>query len=253
MRSRSIIEYLLIGGAIRYLFHAEKGFTIKGDLRVLDNIKSLMTRLNDNGLVVTARLTRNELGQLAKELGATQEAALTADQAKKLADSMARIERTLYAEADGLVLYEAREGRYSSIKLLDRVDELFGPGVLKRLDSIAVYDFRQAGVCIALELPTSAAFHLLRAAEAVIRQLHRELLGSPPPAGEGWFQTVDSLGKAEKQPVPQHLINDLDHLREAFRNPTQHPEKVYDIEEAQDLLGRVIDVTNQIAKLLPSG
>ncbi|MBI5022232.1 MAG: hypothetical protein HZB59_12415 [Ignavibacteriales bacterium] len=47
------------------------------------------------------------------------------------------------------------------------------------------------------------------------------------------------------------LLSNLDDIRITFRNPTQHPEKVYDIDEVQDLLGRCIDVVSRIARELP--
>jgi hypothetical protein len=42
------------------------------------------------------------------------------------------------------------------------------------------------------------------------------------------------------------LLNHLDHIRSGFRNPTAHPEKIYDIDEAQDLLSICIEVTNRM-------
>jgi hypothetical protein len=41
--------------------------------------------------------------------------------------------------------------------------------------------------------------------------------------------------RARSKPPPAALLDNLDGLRRNFRNPTQHPEKVYDIHEAQDL------------------
>ncbi|MEP6894964.1 MAG: hypothetical protein ABI986_05090, partial [Chloroflexota bacterium] len=47
------------------------------------------------------------------------------------------------------------------------------------------------------------------------------------------------------------LLNNLDNIRLSFRNPTQHPQKIYDIEEVQDLWGICVDVINRMAKDLP--
>jgi hypothetical protein len=38
------------------------------------------------------------------------------------------------------------------------------------------------------------------------------------------------------------VLEHLDSIRNRFRNPTQHPEKVYDIEEAQNLFGQCLSV-----------
>jgi hypothetical protein len=47
-------------------------------------------------------------------------------------------------------------------------------------------------------------------------------------------------------PVP--LCNQLDHIRVSFRNPTAHPEKIFEIDEAQDLLSICIDAANRMIK-----
>ena len=38
----------------------------------------------------------------------------------------------------------------------------------------------------------------------------------------------------------------LDHIRSNFRNPTDHPEKIYDIEEVQDLLNVRCDAISRM-------
>ena len=43
------------------------------------------------------------------------------------------------------------------------------------------------------------------------------------------------------------LTHSLDGLRRHFRNPTQHPDKVYDVDEAQDLFAACLDATNRMA------
>jgi len=40
----------------------------------------------------------------------------------------------------------------------------------------------------------------------------------------------------------------LDLLREHFRNPTQHPERVYDLDGVQDLLGLCLNAIKQMAR-----
>ena len=43
------------------------------------------------------------------------------------------------------------------------------------------------------------------------------------------------------------LLNNLDNIRQSFRNPTQHPEKIYDIQEVQDLWSLCVDVVNRMS------
>jgi hypothetical protein len=44
------------------------------------------------------------------------------------------------------------------------------------------------------------------------------------------------------------MLDHLDHIHVNFRNPTQHREARYDLEEAQDLLSLSIDALNRMAK-----
>jgi len=47
---------------------------------------------------------------------------------------------------------------------------------------------------------------------------------------------------------PKELLDQLDLLREHFRNPTQHPERVYDLDGVQDLLGLCLNAIKQMAR-----
>ena len=64
-----------------------------------------------------------------------------------------------------------------------------------------------------------------------------------------WGPMVDSLRK-RKTRVSKPLLDNLDNIRYSFRNPTQHPEKTYDIEEVQDLFNYVEGKSLLILQLL---
>lgn len=64
-----------------------------------------------------------------------------------------------------------------------------------------------------------------------------------------WGPIVADLRK-KRSPPPAILLNNLDNLRTGFRNPTQHPEKIYDIEEVQDLFALSADAVNRMIKYL---
>jgi hypothetical protein len=46
-------------------------------------------------------------------------------------------------------------------------------------------------------------------------------------------------------------MSHLDGIRVHFRNPTQHPEAFYTLDEAQDLLNQTITAVNMIHRELP--
>ena len=49
-----------------------------------------------------------------------------------------------------------------------------------------------------------------------------------------------------KKKAPAKILQLLDHIRNDYRNPTQHPEARYSIDEAQDLLPLMISACNKM-------
>ena len=63
-----------------------------------------------------------------------------------------------------------------------------------------------------------------------------------------WGPMVEKL-RSKNQPKPSSdLLDHLDLIRKNYRNPTQHPDKFYSIDEAQDLLNSTIVAINMISK-----
>jgi hypothetical protein len=60
---------------------------------------------------------------------------------------------------------------------------------------------------------------------------------------------VEHLRK-RRATLTRPLLDNLDNIRHSFRNPTQHPDKIYDIQEVQDLFGLCIDAVNRMVKIL---
>ncbi|WP_369045202.1 hypothetical protein [Sinomonas sp. P10A9] len=156
------------------------------------------------------------------------------------------VREALLAEAEGTVNYVASDKRYTVRKLTEEFTSLMAHGVYDALPEIAQRDFREAGKCIAYELPTSAAFHLMRGTEAVLRhyyeqKVRRSRIGEP----RMWGPITNHL---KDKKTPSGLIEALDNIRRNYRNPTQHPDKIYDLDEAQDLLSLSLDVTNRMMR-----
>src|SRR5258706_16076864 len=101
---------------------------------------------------------------------------------------------------------------------------------------IAKYDVEEAGKCIAFERPTAAAFHLLRGTESVLKDFYCTMI-KQKRCQLMWGPMVADLRKRPKTKKNIVLLDNLDNIRRSFRNPTQHPEKIYDIQEVQDLWG----------------
>jgi hypothetical protein len=245
MQSKSIWEYIMFGTSLRYLQDAREGWPVHKEEYVLQNIDWFLEKLQPFGLKVTARASfglralRDEFAKLDKEHK------LTAQEAKKLGGIMNDLRNTLNAEARGIVAFVVTDKRLDVNRLLQDLRGLLAPKVFDAMPDIARYDFTEAGRCIAFERPTAAAFHLLRGTESVFRNYYCSIVRRNRVKPLLWGAMVESLGKCRKPPE-RPLLDNLDNIRRSFRNPTQHPEKVYDIEEVQDLFGLCVDVVNRM-------
>lgn len=240
MQSKTILRYVFFGTAFRYLQDASQSTTVHGDFLILWNIDQFLSTLDELNLVVTKRASY-KLREVREHLSKTDPAhLLTSQEAKDLSTIMTDLRKTLDAELEGNIAYIVTDKRIDVQKLLSGVGSLMSPGVFDSLPEVAKHDFSEAGKCIAFERPTAAAFHVLRGTESVLRHYYKmivrrnrsELL---------WGPMVASL-KTRRSRISTALLSQLDYIRLEFRNPTQHPEKIYDIQEAQDIFGLCVEV-----------
>lgn len=158
------------------------------------------------------------------------------------------IEYAVAAESGRLQVFAVTEKRWDTKKLLNDVSALFAPGVFSRLGEVTQSDFIDAGKCIAFELPTAAAFHLTRGTEMVLRDFYRAMIGDLPDK-VFWANMILELRKTQT-PSLKALYDNLYNIKENYRDPTAHPDKLYDIDLAQDLFGLCIAVVNQMVPII---
>ena len=65
-----------------------------------------------------------------------------------------------------------------------------------------------------------------------------------------WANMVEQLKAKTRNKPPATLLNSLDLIRSAYRNPTQHPEATYEIDSSQDLFGVCLDVIGKMGSEL---
>lgn len=246
MEQQPIFNYIWLGTALRYLMSATPGRGIHGEGLVLKNIASFQRDLNAYGLQVSSRAAENLLTEVVADLAKTdKDAVLDVDQANRLRDAFKVLREVIEAEAGGKVAFIVTDRRYAVSTLLEGMASLFPAGAFGRLPEMTQADMTEAGKCLAFELPTAAAFHVLRATEQVLREFYKSWVRTKRVKVLLWgAMTKDMRSRRTKPPDP--LLNHLDHIREHFRNPTDHPEKIYDMEEAQNLLGLCCDAIGRM-------
>lgn len=246
MQPVAISSYIFFGTSLRFLQDASVGMPVHQEGFILFNIDGFLSNLDRIGTPVTKRAA-TELMELRTKLSATpDDYRLTEEEATQLREITTNLRRTLVAETSGIVSYSVTEKRYEANKLLRNVRGLMAPSVFDSLPDIAKLDFDEAGKCIAFERPTAAAFHLLRGTESMLRRFYCNHVKRNRVDPLMWGNMVESLRK-RRHPPAIALLDNLDNIRRSYRNPTQHPEKIYDIQEVQDLFGLCVDVVTRMA------
>jgi hypothetical protein len=123
-------------------------------------------------------------------------------------------------------------GVFSTDSLLDSADDVFEDARNKVPDD-ARADTRQAGRCLAFDLPTAAGFHVARATESVMKKT-MGAFGCPLPkeSQRNWGFYINAL---EEHGVRKELTHHLSQLKDLHRNPLIHPEITLTPLEAQQL------------------
>jgi hypothetical protein len=253
MISQSIYRYYFFGTCLRFLQDAKAGRPIgepvgaEGWIRF--NLNKFFEYLDEFEMHVTRRAA-TELRRFRDDIAIRPaEDRLSKEEANELSKLVSDLRKTLEAELQGYNAYIVTPKRLDVHRLLSDVPSLFSPGAYSKLNEIAKYDLQEAGKCIAFERPTAAAFHLLRATEAVVRDFYCTLVRRNR-VRLFWGDMVSDLYKRRKAKAHENLLHHLDHIRVQFRNPTQHPEKIYDIQEVQDLWSLSADAVSRMASVI---
>lgn len=250
MQSVPVYRFWQFGTNVRYLQDAREGYAIHHKSGILPNIAVLFKRLDELELRVTARAAK-PLRNIEEELkGTPADAKLTGAQATKLSKAIGDLRQTMEAELKGINAYTISPKRLDVEKLLEDVASLFAPEAFEALTAVAKYDLSEAAKCVAFERPTAAAFHLMRATEETLRSYYCHFVRRDRLNPMLWYPMVQALQKHRRAKANDALHRNLDNIRLSFRNPTQHPDKVYDIQEAQDLFGLCVDVINRMQRAM---
>ncbi|WP_165792376.1 DUF4145 domain-containing protein [Thalassospira lohafexi] len=199
--------------------------------------------LETNSYLVTLKVS-DDILELLGDIEADGRKSLTSDDAEKIGFLYRTLFRVIKAEVSEDIVWSFTEKRLGVEKLREDVSALFAEGVFSSLPQDTRFDFSEAGKCISFERPTAAAFHLMRGLEAFIRHFYVVSVRRGRLKDNNWFRIVQHM--SDKKVLDKSVCNHLQHIRDNFRNPTAHPDKFYDIEEAQDLFSLTVEVANRL-------
>jgi len=130
--------------------------------------------------------------------------------------------------------YISQKGIYSTSDLIERADYVLPIEIADTLSESIRFDLRQAGRCLAFDLATAAAFHIMRALEGVLRDFYCPIFLGTKPKVRNWNGYIQCLKNTGADPK---ILAILDQIRSLHRNPTIHPQEVLTINEAMTLFG----------------
>ena len=108
----------------------------------------------------------------------------------------------------------------------------------------AQIDCSESCKCILVERGTAASFHLMRGTEGLLKHLYFSVVKRGRKSPAMWNNMVVHL--VERNALDAGCKGMLDVFRTGFRNPVAHPEKVFSVDEAQDLLGTTVQLASLI-------
>ena len=166
---------------------------------------------------------------------------------RQIKDAINRFEMVLAEELNVLDTYTVlQKGAYSTTELVSNAEIMFPETLRTKLPAKAIQDIREAGKCIAFELPTAAAFHVARAIESSLVSYYSHVVGKPPSTRmRNW--AVYIRGIRDSGNGNEKVLKLLEHIKDSYRNPVSHPDDMMEVDEVLVFLGVGIAAMTQIA------
>lgn len=142
------------------------------------------------------------------------------------------------------VFYIPPKGTHSTLALIETAETNLPPAVVGRLSSQAVLDVQQAGRCLALDAPTAAGFHILRAVESLALAYVNRISGKPhPKKNRDWGAYIRVIRNGNGSVA---IADYLYHMKETYRNPIMHPDVTLTTDEAFALFNASLSAIVQL-------
>jgi hypothetical protein len=142
-----------------------------------------------------------------------------------------QMEKNLEREHLNLPVFTVTEkGIYNLRLLIEQTEKKFSEKIRGTFSENTICDLKQAGKCLAFEVPTACAFHVCRATEALMLTYYEALSGHPWSFKKrDWNIYIEQL---RVEGAPDRITTRLDEIRDMDRNPYIHPDTVVTLEEA---------------------
>lgn len=242
MQELNLIKFYNIGKELKDLNTLVTGEPVFDSLMKLANVETRLTEFWNETLELQIPKTREAVKLLMRQVGGTQrrfieaiktkseDATLTLAENTAIKSALSGFEREFEHESQELGVFGVTPKGDRSVRiLLEDAAQKFPQNLLAVMPSDTINDLRQAGRCLAFELPTACAFHICRATEALMLAYYETLTGNAWASSRRDWHTYNShlatLG------APSTITNRLNEIREN-RNSYAHPDITVPIDEA---------------------
>jgi len=243
-------NYIQIGLGIRLLRNVTED---NSKLFVLSSLETLKEQLEAGNFEVTiAAMNSVDFDGMEESLKDLESdtTVIGPKIAEAVSKELSTIENVVFAESSIKKIYVLPNRRFNTDYLLNKPEKLLADGVFEKLDEIARHDISSSCRCLLFGEATASAFHILRATESVLKHYYFHHKRQNRLSKPMWANMVDQLRAKTRNKPPETLLNALDLIRSAYRNPTQHPQATYEIDGAQDLFGVCLDVIGKMGSEL---
>lgn len=244
MQKVKIWGFYVLGYILHPLTRIEAGDTSFQIINTLSNASSALLFL-ESDLVFPASLCKkertelyNHIQDLLERIGNSDQYIISDFDAKWLAETATKLENVLESQLSDLKTYMVSQTEWFSVStLVEQGDELIPSSVRQIISDYAKHEMRQAGKCIAFNLPSAAGFHIIRALEDVLRKYYDEATGGKArPKNESMGVLIAELEK--EQNSNKVILAALKQIKDLHRNPYIH-DVVLTMKEVVVLLGIV--------------
>lgn len=167
MEEISIYDYYCFGYNYNIL---KRGFSGKRNSHVKRDLQDYLERINELELHVTAQIV-DKLKSICDSIDENDQI-IDNDIAAKIKRIIDGADPALDAELQLRKVLVVTPKRFNQDMLLKHPVKLLAKNTSKSMSEIAKLDFSSATRCIAMNLPTAAAFHLMRCVEEMLKQLY---------------------------------------------------------------------------------
>jgi hypothetical protein len=166
-----------------------------------------------------------------------------------------RFENNFAAELrEAATYYVPQIGMYNTTDLVDKAEIDIPEDIRPLVGKKALEEVNNSGRCLAFGLHTACGFHVLRAAECVLDDYYKAIVGEKYKELSSWNDYVVELEKRfdkDVKPLPsKRIIRSIRQIKDLDRNPLMHPRVSLNETDARITYHIAISAIGEMAKEL---